>query len=607
MPPLTKLRLQARTLRRLPLSLISQPEGGAQALVQLNLDNFNISNLSYNVLRHLPLLEILYLSGSEDTFYISDGAFASNGELKRLRVKSMPNLETIESDAFLGLNNLVYLYLGSLNKLRILSVNSSYLYQLTSLYLTSNRELSEVPVEFFLPLVSLRFLNVRFSKFDEECSCLHSYLSSLLTFSRPDPPFRLSSTCHEQGEFTKCSRSYLGNMCWDFSDRCPHFCIPSGNLSYSCACPQGQGDLEKGAACVELSGCGLSDGLTSHYCHLDSYSCVTHYLNQTISCSCYSDHVLNPDRQSCRTLSGCEETGGVFRCQGDGMECDSDGCECVDGTSWDPVSKMCLGPTTPTTTVTTVQTTTTPKETTTTTTTTPTTTIFEETTTTTTTSSSATTTTPTTMTTPTIEETTTTPEETTPTPTPTIEETTTTTTTTTTTPEETTQEVTTTPAPTTTQTTTTATPPVEITTTESATTTPIEVTTPSQTTVPSPQTTTTPSVEQTTITPFVEQTKTKRTTPFVEQTTITTTTTTTPPVVPSILPVSSKTAYILGLTFGSVFVGSVILILVMLVVVLLVKIFLFRDNRYRVKHESMRSFESSNTSSPPSALKEIPV
>ena len=604
MPLLTKLRLQARTLHSLPLSVISQPEGGAQTLVELNLDNFNIGNLSSSVLGHLPLLEKLYLSGSEDTFLISNGAFLSNGRLSKLRVTSMPNLETIESDAFLGLNKLVYLHLGSLNGLRVLSANTSSLYLLSSLYLTSNRELSEVPVEFFLPLISLQVLNVRSSKFDEECSCRHSYLSSLLTFSRPDPPFRLSSSCHEAGEFTQCSKSYQGNMCWDFLDTCPHFCIPSGNLSYSCACPSGQGDLEEGAACVELFGCGQTGGVVSHYCHSDSFSCVTHYRNQTISCSCYSDHVLNPDKQSCRSLSGCEAVGDVFRCQGEGMECDSDGCECVDGTNWDPVSKICLGPTTPTTTVTT-----TPAETTTTTiasTTTPTiptTTITLE---------DITTTTPT-VTTPEETTTITTQEVTTPAPTTTqtttvtipttpVVEITTPSTTTLATPQTTTiattpvVEVTTT-ATTTTTTTATTTPVVETTTTPT-----VEVTTPSTTTLATPQTTTTPKE---TTTPAVEVTTPTTQKPAV---TVLDTGTTEPPVVASILPISSNMAYILGLTLGSVCVGSIILILVLLVVVLLVKILVYnRDNRYRVKPESMRSFESSNTSSPPSAIKELPV
>ena len=109
-------------------------------------------------------------------------------------------------------------------------------------------------MEFFLPLISIQVLNVRSSKFDEECSCRHSYLSSLLTFSRPDPPFRLSSSCHEAGRVHTVLQELPGeHVLGLFGHLSAVYCIcrgPSGNLSYS-SLSFGTGlDLEEGADSV---------------------------------------------------------------------------------------------------------------------------------------------------------------------------------------------------------------------------------------------------------------------------------------------------------------------------------------------------------------------
>ncbi|KAI6658111.1 hypothetical protein LOD99_15824 [Oopsacas minuta] len=639
MPPIIKLRLQSVSIHSLPLSSIARPEGGAGNLEELNLNNFNIGNLTHTILKNLPNLRNLYLSGSEDTIEITDGTFVSNKQLNRLRLANMPNLETISSEALIGLTKLTYLHLGNLNSLRTLSTNTSSLYQLTSLYLTSNRELIYVPVEIFIPMVSLTTLNVRSSKFDEDCTCQHSYLSSLLMFSRAEPQFSLSSSCHDNKNFIKCTKNYQNTMCWDFEDKCPHFCIPSGNLSYACACPIGQGDLEEGAACVELSTCGVSaDGVASHYCHTDRFSCVSHLVNQTISCSCYDDHVLHPDSISCRSLDGCTEDGDVFRCQGEGLVCDDKSCVCIEGTIWDPVSKTCLEPST---TIESSTTTTTPEVTT----------IPVESTTSTTTETVASTTEGVASTTETVTSTTegvtSTPEtvasttegvtstpETVATTTETVASTTEGVTSTPETVASTTEGVTSTPETVATTTETvasttegvTSTPETVATTTEGVTSTPetvasttegitstpetvagtteTEESTTEAVTTPEETTSTTVHIEITTSTPSdisiqeTDQTTTDQQTPITE-----------PTILPSFIPLRSDLTYIIALTIVGFYVGSVILVLIIMVVVLLLKILVYnRNSKYKVNiPESMRSFESSNSSSTPSAFKELSV
>ena len=81
------------------------------------------------------------------------------------------------------------------------------------------------------------------------------------------------------------------------------------------------------------------------------------------------------------------------------------------------------------------------------------------------------------------------------------------------------------------------------------------------------------------------------------------------PIGPSQLPVVSDLTYILALTLGSLCVGTVILILIVLVIVLLAKIVMYnRKANYKVKPESMRSFESSHSpSTPPTTFKELSV
>ena len=634
--------MQALATHPLPLSLIAQPEGSSMFLEELNLENFNIGNITHGDMRHLASLERLYLAGSEDTVEVSSGAFASNRKLSRLRFTYMPALQLIAPDALLGLTELNYLHLGNLNSLRTLSLDTSSLSSLSSLYITNNRDLEEVPVEFFRPLVSLKMLSVRSSRFDEVCDCRHSFLSSLLTFSRPDPLFRLRSSCHDNGEFLKCTKNYQSTMCWDFEEECSHFCIPSGNLSYSCACPAEQGDLE-GTSCVDLSRCGVStDGIASHYCHWDKFSCVTHLRNQTISCSCYPDHALSPDSMSCVSMRGCSQTADGYTCQEEGLVCSDKSCQCVDGRNWDPATKTCLEATTttpPTTTETTTTPPTTTPATTTTTTTTPATTTTETTTPATTTTE--TTTTPALATT----KTTTTPATTTTTKTPA-----TTTTKTTTTPALATTKTTKTPATTITKTSAvatttenipTTTQPIEITT---ATTTTESSTSPSVSTIPSTTSTTEASIELITDTTTPVPISTAGITGVNSDTTdlasVTssavsteeqaTTVPVTDPIEPTLLvervqttaetpgsteerttlfPLMSDITYILALTLGSLFVGAVILILIVLVVVLLVKILIYnRNSKYRLKPESMRSFESSNTpSTPPTILKELSV